>query len=81
MVAVRARINEQGRVVIPSELRTLAGIKPGSEVILEACEGEVRIRSVEAAVQRVQEKYRRLAKGRNVVEELLAERRDEAKRG
>lgn len=80
MVAFRARVNQQGRVVIPSEVRAAAGIKPGSDVVLEACDGEVRIRSVDAAVARVQEKYKRLARGRNVVDEFLAERREEATR-
>jgi AbrB family looped-hinge helix DNA binding protein len=80
MVAFRTRVNEQGRLVIPSELRAAAGIKPGSEVVLEACDGEVRIRNVDAAVTRVQEKYRRLARGRKIVDEFLAERRAEAAR-
>lgn len=80
MVAFRTRVNEQGRLVIPAELRVAAGIKPGSEVVLEALDGEVRIRNVDAAVRRVQEKYKRLARGRNVVDELLAERREEATR-
>lgn len=80
MVAFRARVNQQGRVVIPSEVRAAAGIKPGSDVVVEACDGEVRIRSVDAAVARVQEKYKRLARGRNVVDEFLAERREEATR-
>lgn len=80
MVAFRARVNQQGRLVIPSEVRAAAGIKPGSDVVLEACDGEVRIRSVDAAIARVQEKYKRLARSRNVVDELLTERREEAKR-
>jgi AbrB family looped-hinge helix DNA binding protein len=80
MVAFRTRVNEQGRLVIPSELRAAAGIKPGSEVVLEACDGEVRIRNVDTAVTRVQEKYRRLARGRKIVDEFLAERRAEAAR-
>jgi AbrB family looped-hinge helix DNA binding protein len=80
MVAFRTRVNEQGRLVIPSELRAAAGIKPGSEVVLEACDGEVRIRNFDAAVTRVQEKYRRLARGRKIVDEFLAERREEAAR-
>jgi AbrB family looped-hinge helix DNA binding protein len=80
MVAFRTRVNEQGRLVIPSELRMAAGIKPGSEVVLEVCDGEVRIRNVDAAVTRVQEKYRGLARGRKIVDELLAERREAAAR-
>ena len=78
MAAFRTRVNEQGRLVIPAELRAAAGIKPGSDVVLEARDGEVRIRSVDAAVKRVQEKYKRLAGSRNVVDELITERRDEA---
>lgn len=80
MAAIRTRVNEQGRLVIPAELRAAAGIKPGSDVIIEASGGEVRIRSVEAAIARVQEKYRRLAGGRKAVDELLAERRTAAAR-
>ena len=80
MVAVKARVNQQGRLVIPAEIRAASGIKPGSDVVLEVHDGEVRIRSAAAAVARVQEKYQRLAGGRNIVDELLRERREEAKR-
>jgi len=80
MTASRIRINEQGRLVIPAELRAASGIKPGSEVVLEAREGEIRIRNVDDALTRVQAKYKRLAQSRNVVDEFLAERREEAAR-
>jgi AbrB family looped-hinge helix DNA binding protein len=80
MVAFRARVNEQGRLVIPAEVCTAAGIRPGSRVVLEACDGELRIRSVDAALARIQEKYKQLARDRNVVHELLAERREETTR-
>jgi AbrB family looped-hinge helix DNA binding protein len=80
MVAFRTRVNEQGRLVIPADLRLAAGITPGSEVVLEVCDGEVRIRSLDAAVMRVQEKYRQLSRGHKVVDEFIAERRDAAKR-
>jgi AbrB family looped-hinge helix DNA binding protein len=80
MVASRVRINQQGRLVIPAELRAASGLKPGSEVVLEAHEGEIRIRSVDEALIRVQAKYKRLAQGRNMVDEFLAERREEAAR-
>ncbi len=80
MVAFRMRLNRQGRLVIPAELRAASGIAPGSDVVVEAFEGEVRIRSVDAAVARVQTKYKELAQGRSVVDELIAERREEAAR-
>jgi AbrB family looped-hinge helix DNA binding protein len=80
MAASRIRINHQGRLVIPAELRAAAGIKPDSDVALEVHEGEIRIRNVDAALSRVQTKYKRLAQGRDVVDEFLAERREEADR-
>jgi AbrB family looped-hinge helix DNA binding protein len=80
MAATRAHVNAQGRLVIPSELRAAAGIKPGSDVVLEVVDGEVRIRSLDAALARVQAKYRKLAQGRRIVDELLAERREMAAR-
>jgi len=80
MAAARVRLNHQGRLVIPVELRREAGLEPGSEVVLETVEGEVRIRRADAALARVQQKYRRLARGRKVVDELLNERRREAAR-
>ena len=78
MTPFRARITKQGRLVIPAELLAAAGIEPGSDVVLEARDGEIRIRSLDAAIARVQEKYKRLARGRNMVDELLAERRLDA---
>lgn len=35
---------------------------------------------VDTAVRRVQEKYKKLARGRKIVDEFLAERREEAAR-
>jgi AbrB family looped-hinge helix DNA binding protein len=37
----RTRINQQGRIVIPAECRTAAGLKPGDELLIETVgEGE-----------------------------------------
>jgi AbrB family looped-hinge helix DNA binding protein len=80
MTVSKVRVNEQGRLVIPAEIRAAAGIKPGSDVVLEVRGEEVRMWSLATAAVRVQKKYRRLARGRNVVDELLAERREEVRR-
>jgi hypothetical protein len=42
--------------------------------------GERRIHSGDTRVARVQAKYKQLAQGREVIDELLAERREEAAR-
>lgn len=80
MAAIKARVNEQGRLVIPAEIREAAGIAPNSTVLIEAMGvGEIRVRSAKAALAKVRARLRRFA-GPEIVDELIAERRKEAKR-
>lgn len=78
----RARINSQGRVVIPAECRAAAGIKPGDDVLIEAVgEGELRLRTRRQAIRRAQQIVAgRVPKNRNLAAELIEERREEAAR-
>ena len=78
----KARINPQGRIVIPVECRTAAGIKPGDELLIETVgEGELRLRTRRQAIKEAQAIVARyLPKGRDLVQELINERRDEAAR-
>ena len=78
----RSRINNQGRIVIPAECRAAAGLKPGDEVLIEAIgEGELRLRTKRQAIKRAQAIVaRRVPKERDLVAELIAERRKEAER-
>jgi len=81
-MAARARMNQQGRIVIPAECRAAAGIKPGDELLIEAIgKGELRLRTPEQAIRAAQAIVaRRVPKNRDLVAELIAERRAEAKR-
>jgi AbrB family looped-hinge helix DNA binding protein len=78
----RARINQQGRIVIPAECRAVAGLKPGDELLIEAIgEGELHLRTPEQAIKEAQAIVARyLPKGRDLVQELIDERRAEAAR-
>lgn len=78
----KARVNQQGRIVIPAECRSAAGIKPGDEVLIELVgEGELRLRTRRQAVKAAQSIVtRRVPKSRDLVAELIAERREEAGR-
>ncbi len=78
----RARINQQGRIVIPAECRAAAGLRPGDELIVEAVgEGELRLRTKEQAIKEAQAIVARyVPKGRDLVQELIDERRAEAAR-
>ena len=80
MAAVR--INQQGRIVIPAECRAAAGLKPGDLLLVEAVgEGELRLRTAAQAIKEAQALVaRRIPKDRDLVAELIAERRAEAER-
>jgi AbrB family looped-hinge helix DNA binding protein len=81
MSAHRARITEGGRLVIPAEFRRKLGLNPGDSVVIDIADGELRVRSLRAAVQRAQALVRRyIPAGVSLSEELIRDRRAEAKR-
>jgi AbrB family looped-hinge helix DNA binding protein len=80
-VETRARVNENGRVVIPASYRKALGIKAGDEVILRMEDDELRITTMKRRIERAQRLVRKYIKsGTSLVDELIAERREAAKR-
>jgi AbrB family looped-hinge helix DNA binding protein len=77
----RTRLNENGRVVIPSSFRKALGIKVGDEIVLRMEDDELRITTQQRRIQKARQRARRYLKpGTSLVDELLAERREAAKR-
>jgi AbrB family looped-hinge helix DNA binding protein len=77
----RLRINENGRVVIPAAFRKALGINPGDEVILRLEDDELRITTMKRRIERAQRRARQYVKpGISLVDELITERREAAKR-
>jgi AbrB family looped-hinge helix DNA binding protein len=78
---VRSKLNDNGRIVIPAEIRSKMGIKPGDTLFL-TLEGDVlKVESQMARIRRIQESMRALIPGdRLLSDELIAERREEARR-
>src|SRR5579862_821325 len=77
----RTRINENGRVVIPASFRKALGINIGDEVVLRIEDDELRISTLKRRIERAQRLVRKHAKpGTSLVDELIAERREAAKR-
>ncbi|MGO8759290.1 MAG: AbrB/MazE/SpoVT family DNA-binding domain-containing protein [Terracidiphilus sp.] len=78
---VTSRLNDNGRIVIPAEIRQKMGIKPGDTLFL-TLEGDVlKVESQLARIRRIQESMRALIPGnRRLSDELIAERREEARR-
>jgi len=76
----RTRVNENGRVVIPSSFRKALGIEVGDEIVLRIEGDELRITTQHRRIQRAQRRARQYLKpGTSLVDELLAERRKAAR--
>ena len=77
----RMRVNENGRVVIPASFRKALGIKVGDEVVLRIEDDELRISTLKQRLERAQRLVRQHVKpGTSLVDDLLAERREAARR-
>lgn len=76
----RARVNENGRIVIPSEFRNALGIRPGDEVLLRIEDDELRITTLKRRLERAQSLVRKYVKpGESLADELIADRRRAAR--
>lgn len=77
------RVDSAGRVVIPADFRKRLMINPGDEVVLHLRDDRVELLSPCKTLLKVQEALRQYVGGdsSSVVDELLADRRAEVKRG
>ena len=81
MNEVRMRVNENGRVVIPATFRAALGIDAGDELVMRIEDKELRITTLKNRIERAQNQVRRYVKpGTRLSDELIAERREAAKR-
>jgi len=77
----RLRVSENGRMVIPIAFRRAVGINAGDEVILRVEDDELRITTLKKRLERAQRLVRKYIKpGISLSDELIAERRREARR-
>jgi AbrB family looped-hinge helix DNA binding protein len=78
---VRTRLNENGRIVIPAEIRQRLGLRPGDTVLLSVEDDVLKIESHRARIRRVQESMKQfIPPERLLSDELIADRREEARR-
>lgn len=79
----QTKIGQNGRLVIPAALRNAAGLEVGDAVVLRIENGEIILASRARQIRRAQQLVRSAipaAKGGLISEELIAERRAEARR-
>jgi AbrB family looped-hinge helix DNA binding protein len=84
MNAVKGKMVEGGRIIVPAAFRKAMGIAKGDALILELHGDELRVRPASSALRRIQERLRAHAPApgeRLVSDELVAERREEGKAG
>ncbi len=80
MPQLRTRVGKGGRVVLPAPCRKSLGIKEGDELVVSVDDGSVRLMTMRQAIASAQALVRKYAKGRNLVDEFIRERRAEAAR-
>jgi AbrB family looped-hinge helix DNA binding protein len=78
---LRAKMNEEGRLVIPAGYRKQLGLKPGQDLMLRMTHDGLLITTYAQALRRFQDEVASLVPpGTSMVDEFLAERRAEAAR-
>jgi AbrB family looped-hinge helix DNA binding protein len=76
----KVRIDRGGRLVIPANFRKALGIENGDEIVLHLEEDSIRLISLQEAVHQAQNKVRKYVPSTvSLSDELIAERREEAK--
>ena len=74
-------LGERGRLVLPAQLRHRLGLHPGDRLIVTVdAQGDLRVVSAREQARRLCGIYQDLARGRSLADELIAERREEARR-
>jgi AbrB family looped-hinge helix DNA binding protein len=75
------RINENGRVVIPASFRRALGIRSGDTVVLRIENQELRLTTLRQRLAKAQQLVRKhLSPATSLADELIAERREAARR-
>lgn len=74
------RLGDRGRLVLPAELRRKAGLREGEELVALFQGGVVHLATRRQLARAGRGMFARVASGRDLVGELLTERREEARR-
>jgi AbrB family looped-hinge helix DNA binding protein len=74
------RVADGGRIVIPAEVRERLGLDVGADLVMTVEDDHATIMNAKAARRRARQRVRRyIAPGVGLSEELMAERKKEAK--
>lgn len=80
-MSYKIRLGERGRLVLPAAIRKRLGLRAGEYLNLTVgSDGDLQLSSLRQVVRESRGKYGTRAPHRSLVDELIAERRSEARR-
>ncbi len=79
MTQTEVQLDLQGRLVIPAQLRRSLGFESGDSLIARMEDGRLILEKAETIKQRLKSRFAHLPQTTSLSEELIAERREEAK--
>ncbi len=77
MIEYRARLGENGRIVIPAACRHALHLEPGEELLIRIENNELHLLSLKQSLKNAQEIVKRYTKGRSLVADLSKLRQEE----
>lgn len=80
IIQTEVQLGPQGRLVIPAPLRRSLGFETGDSLIARMEEGRLILEKADTIKRRLKARFAHLPSTTSLANELLAERRDEAKR-
>lgn len=72
------RVGEQGRIVIPAEIRQKMAIDAGSTLVARLENNTLILEKPDAVLKRLQARFQKIPSGISLADELMSERRAEA---
>ena len=73
------RLGPQGRFVVPAPIRKALGFQPGDSLVVRIDDERLVVEKTNAVERRLRAYFKKF-KGRSLADELIAERREEARR-
>jgi AbrB family looped-hinge helix DNA binding protein len=74
------QLGSQGRLVIPASLRRALGFNAGDRLVARLEEGRLILEKAETIKRRLKARFAKVSRDISLADELITERRDEARR-
>jgi AbrB family looped-hinge helix DNA binding protein len=74
------QLGSQGRLVIPASLRRALGFEAGDQLVARLEDGRLILEKAETIERRLKARFTKVSRDIGLADELITERRDEARR-